>query len=173
MSETATSQETVAKEAIAGKFLTFSLGDEEYGVGILNVQEIIGRLPITRVPRVPEFIRGVINLRGRVIPIVDLRLKLGMPPGEESREQCMIVVEVTGVQMGLMVDRVSEVVDIPAAEIEDAPSFGSGVTTEYLLGIAKTAGKVRLLLDIERVLEKSEVTALQAVQAASSAEAES
>lgn len=147
----------------AGKYLTFYLADEEYGVEILKVQEIIGMLPVTRVPRTPHFVRGVINLRGKVIPIIDLRVKFGMDAatGEES---CMIVVQVQGVQLGVVVDRVSEVRAITAAEIAEPPSFGSEVDTDFLLGIAKGQGRVALLLDIDRVLTSAEVLDLTAVQ---------
>ncbi len=142
-----------------GKFLTFYLGGEEYGVEILRVQEIIGLLPITRVPRTPAFIRGVVNLRGKVIPIVDLRLKFGLPQ-EERPETCIIVVAIRGVHIGVVVDRVSEVADIPGGDIEAAPDFGASVETEYLLGIGKAQGRVRLLLDIERVLSAEEFAAV-------------
>jgi purine-binding chemotaxis protein CheW len=135
-----------------GKFLTFFLGEEEYGVEILCVQEIIGLLPITRVPRTPSFVRGVVNLRGRVIPVVDLRLKFGLEEAEATEESCIVVVEVQGVHVGVRVDRVSEVRDIAAADVEDTPDFGVEVETEFLLGIAKTAGRALLLLDLERAL---------------------
>ena len=147
----------------AGKYLTFFLAAEAYGVEILKVQEIIGMLPVTRVPRTPHFVKGVINLRGKVIPIVDLRAKFGME-GVDGEESCMIVVQVQGVQLGVLVDRVSEVSAIAAAEIADPPSFGSEVDTEYLLGIAKGAGKVTLLLDIDRVLTSAEVLDLSHVR---------
>ena len=167
-----------------GKFLTFYLADEEYGVAILKVQEIIGLQPITRVPRTPAFIRGVINLRGKVIPIMDLRERFGMPSAERALEgasaaevlaaeaiRCIIVVQVVGptgaaVPVGLVVDRVSEVSAIAEAEIEDAPSFGPGVRTEYLLGLGKSNGRVKLLLDIDRVLAADELTAITQVDAA-------
>ena len=145
----------------AGKYLTFHLGAEEYGVEILKVQEIIGTLPITRVPRTPHFVRGVINLRGKVIPIVDLRAKFGMDAAEGSAT-VIIVVQVQGVQLGVLVDRVSEVAGIGDAEIAEPPSFGADVDTEYLLGISKGAGKVTLLLDIDRVLSTAEVLDLHA-----------
>ena len=161
-----------------GKFLTFYLADEEYGVEILKVQEIIGPQPITRVPRTPAFIRGVINLRGKVIPIMSLRERFGMPSVETALAgasavdvaaaeavRCIIVVQVVGptgvaVPVGIMVDRVSEVSSIAGAEIEDAPSFGAGVRTEYLLGLGKAQGRVKLLLDIDRVLATEELAQL-------------
>jgi purine-binding chemotaxis protein CheW len=161
-----------------GKFLTFYLADEEYGVEILKVQEIIGMQPITRVPRTPPFIRGVINLRGKVIPIMDLRERFGMERAEAALRgageadvaaaeavRCIIVVQVVNpagqtVPVGIVVDRVSEVSSIAGAEIEDAPSFGSGVRTEYLLGLGKAQGRVKLLLDIDRVLAADELEQL-------------
>ena len=152
-------------DARAGKYLTFFLGAEEYGLAILKVSEIIGMQPITRVPRVPDFVRGVINLRGKVIPITDLRAKFALPI-DEGRDACIIVVQMKGVQTGLVVDRVSEVVAIGAGEVADAPSFGAGVRTDFLLGIGKTGGRVRLLVDIDRVLESAELSALEAVSTA-------
>ncbi|HEU4630506.1 MAG TPA: chemotaxis protein CheW [Gemmatimonadaceae bacterium] len=147
--------------AHAGKYLTFFLDAEAYGVEILKVQEIIGLLPITRVPRTPSFVRGVINLRGKVIPIIDLRGKFGMEP-VAGAESCMIVVEVQGVQLGVTVDRVSEVAAFTADEIVEPPSFGTEVDTGYLLGIARSAGKVTLLLDIDHVLTTAEVLDIKA-----------
>jgi purine-binding chemotaxis protein CheW len=147
-----------------GKYLTFFLAGEEYGLEILKVHEIIGMLPITRVPRTPHFVRGVINLRGKVIPIVDLRRKFAME-SEAAEETCIIVVQVQRIQIGIVVDRVSEVADIPSAEIEDAPSFGADVQTDFLLGIGKSQDRVRLLLDIERVLSTQEVLDLRGVPA--------
>lgn len=144
-----------------GKFLTFFLAGEEYGLEILKVYEIIGMLPITPVPRTPSFVRGVINLRGKVIPTIDLRAKFGMERGAaDVRETCIIVVQVRGTQVGIVVDRVSEVLDIADGDVEPAPDFGEEINTEYLLGIGKANGRVRLLLDIERVLENQEVISL-------------
>lgn len=135
-----------------GKYLTFVLGEEEYGLGILNVREILGMMPVTAVPQTPEFVKGVINLRGKVIPVVDLRLKFSLPEIEYGQETCVIVVEVGGVQMGIIVDAVQEVLDIAANQIEDPPRFGSQVDTEFILGMGKVGDKVKILLDIERVL---------------------
>lgn len=154
------SETTVGRRG--GKYLTFFLGDEEYGLEILKVHEIIGLLPITRVPRTPAFIRGVINLRGRVIPTVDLRLKFGMDEKEATEETCIVVVQAVETQIGVIVDRVNEVLDIAEEDVEDTPSFGSEVDTSYLLGVAKTGGRVRLLLDIDRVLSAQDVIALHA-----------
>jgi purine-binding chemotaxis protein CheW len=159
------SSATVASSR-AGKYLTFFLAGEEYGLEILKVSEIIGMQPITRVPRMPEFVRGVINLRGKVIPISDLRRKFGMDT-DGQEDSCIIVVQMKGVQTGIVVDRVSEVVAIAEADIEDAPSFGAGIRTEFLLGIGKQGGRVKLLLDIDKVLATSEIEALQGINPAS------
>jgi purine-binding chemotaxis protein CheW len=147
-----------ARTGSGGKFLTFFLAAEEYGIAILKVHEIIGMMAITGVPRTPEYVRGVINLRGKVIPIVDLRLKFGMPAKDQTAETCIIVVTVQGVEVGIVVDRVSEVLNIVGQDIEHAPSFGAEVDTDFILGIGKSQGKVRLLLDIDRVLTKAEIT---------------
>lgn len=148
----------------AGKYLTFFLSEEEYGLAILSVSEIIGMQSITRVPRMPAFVRGVINLRGKVIPITDLRSKLNMPDASRD-ESCIVVVQLQGVQTGLVVDRVSEVVAIAESDVSDSPSFGAGIHTEFLLGIATQGERVRLLLDIDRVLARAEVDALQTFDA--------
>jgi purine-binding chemotaxis protein CheW len=140
----------------SGKFLTFFLAGEEYGLEILKVQEILAMLPITRIPRAPDFIRGVINLRGKVIPIMDLRTRFQMPPAETA-EACIIVSQIQRVQIGIVVDRVSEVCNVLEGEVEDTPSFGADVHTEYLLGLAKQGGRVKLLLDIDRVLTLTEL----------------
>lgn len=161
-------EQPAATSGRAGKYLTFYLDAEEYGLEILKVQEIIGVLPVTRVPRTPPFVKGVINLRGKVISIVDLRAKFGMEP-VPAGESCIIVVQVQGVQLGILVDRVSEVKAIGEQEIADPPSFGSEVDTEFLLGIAKGAGRVTLLLDIDRVLTTSEVLDLASIQPADAA----
>lgn len=148
-----------AASARAGKYLTFFLAGEEYGLEILKVSEIIGMQSITRVPRTPEFVRGVINLRGKVIPITDLRVKFGMP-SDTHDESCIIVVQLREMQMGIVVDRVSEVVALAEAEIADSPEFGAGVQTDLLLGIGKSGDRVKLLLDIDKVLTTNETAQL-------------
>lgn len=142
----------VGTDARAGKYLSFFLNGEEYGLGILKVQEIIGKQPITPVPRTPEYIRGVINLRGRIIPIMDLKMKFGMGQTEVTDESCIIVTQTSGVMMGVLVDKVSEVLNINSNDIEDTPSFGVSVDTAFLLGVGKTGDKVRLLLDIDKTI---------------------
>jgi purine-binding chemotaxis protein CheW len=139
-------------ESRGGKFLIFLLAGEEYGLEIRKVQEIIGMMDITPIPRSPDCMRGVINLRGKVIPIVDLRLRFGMESAAPTAETCIIVVEANRVQTGIVVDRVSEVLNIASEEIEDTPAFGSEVQTDCILGIGKAGGRVKLLLDIDRVL---------------------
>ncbi len=139
-----------------GKYLTFSLAGEEYGIGILKVKEIIGMMPITTVPRTPGFVKGVINLRGKVIPVVDLRLKFGMEKMDYTERTCIIVVEIAGqggsVLIGIVVDAVSEVLNIKGADIEDTPAFGAKLNTDYIRGMAKMNGGVKILLDIDKVL---------------------
>ena len=141
----------------AGKYLTFFLASEEYGVEILKVQEIIGRMPITPVPLTSSYIRGVINLRGKIHPIMDLKIKFGMEETEITDETSIIVIKTTSMMMGILVDKVSEVVNIGSDDIEDTPSFGADVNPEYLLGVGKTGGRVRLLLDIEKVITASDI----------------
>jgi purine-binding chemotaxis protein CheW len=147
-----------------GKYLTFVLEKEEYGIGILKVREIIGMMPITPVPQTPGFVRGVINLRGQVIPVIDLRLKFGMPESEYTERTSIIVVEVKPqqglVRIGIVVDTVSEVVNIREDDIEDTPAFGATLDTEFILGMAKMEGGVKILLDIDRVLTADELAAL-------------
>lgn len=157
METTASAVKTETKTRRGGKFLSFFLKQEEYGIEILKVQEIIGVLPITRVPRTPEFVKGVINLRGKIIPVTDLRSKFNMEEREETSETCIIVVQTNGLEIGVIVDKVSEVLDISDQEIEDVPSFGTDVSTDYLLGIGNTNGRVRLLLDIDRILTPQEI----------------
>lgn len=140
-----------------GKFLTFFFDDEEYAIEILKVQEIIGVMPITPVPRTPDYLLGVINLRGKVIPVIDLRARFGMETVEWTEETCIIVMQIDETQMGMMVDKVSEVLDIASGEIEDTPSFGAQVNTDYIMGIGKAEGKVRLLLDIDKVISARDI----------------
>ncbi|MBU0509413.1 chemotaxis protein CheW [bacterium] len=143
-------------EVRAGKYLTFGLGKEEYGIEILKVREIIGMMSTTAVPNMPAYVKGVINLRGKVIPVVNIRLKFGMPEAEQTSETCIIVVDVQGQLIGLVVDRVSEVLDIRGEEIEDSPNVGITVDQAIVLGMAKIKGQVKILLDIDRVLSEME-----------------
>jgi len=148
-----------------GKYLTFSMAEEEYGIGILKVKEIIGMMAITTVPKTPEFVKGVINLRGKVIPVVDLRLRFGMEAIDYNERTCIIVVEIEGtsgtVMIGIVVDAVSEVLNINGGDIEDTPTFGAKLDTNYILGMAKMEGGVKILLDIDQVLSGEEISALE------------
>jgi purine-binding chemotaxis protein CheW len=148
-----------------GKYLTFTLAGEEYGIGILQIKEIIGMMSVTSVPRTPDFVKGVINLRGKVIPVMDLRLRFGMEAIDYTDRTCIIVVEVEGqsgtVLMGIVVDAVSEVLNIREEDLEETPAFGGDLDTEYILGMAKMEGGVKILLDIARVLNSEELVALE------------
>ena len=209
-----------------GKYLTFTMADEEYGIGILKIKEIIGMMPITTVPRTPEFVKGVINLRGKVIPVVDLRLRFGMAEIDYTERTCIIVVEAQASEatkcwiakecgknecpaygnpdhrcwmisgtfcrdeiqgsfhekteacrkcnfyqamqeqkavftIGIVVDSVSEVLNIKGEDIEETPTFGTKLNTDYILGMAKMEGGVKILLDIDRVLSTEEVAVLE------------
>ena len=147
------------------KYLTFSLADEEFGIGILKIKEIIGMMPITSVPQTPEFVKGVINLRGKVIPVIDLRLRFGIEEIDYTERTCIIVVEVerssNTVFIGVVVDAVSEVLNIKEGDIEETPAFGAKLDTEYILGMAKMEGGVKILLDIDQVLSASEFELLE------------
>ncbi len=143
---------------LGGKYLTFFLDREEYGLEILKVREIIGMMDITPVPRTPKFICGVINLRGKVVPVVNLRTKFGMETIETNGETCIIVVQAEDIEMGIVVDRVSEVIDIPTSAIQPPPAFGNkGISISYLLGIGKTENSIKLLLNIDKVLSRAEL----------------
>ena len=148
--------DTRGRTASAGKYLTFTLGREEYGLPVLNVREIIKVMDITQVPQVPEHVLGVINLRGKVIPVIDLRRKFGLAGREHTEQTCIIVADVTldaaTVMMGMVVDSVSEVLNVTTAEIDETPEFGGQSRTDYLLGLAKVKGTVKILLDLDRVL---------------------
>ncbi len=140
-----------------GKFLTFVLGSEVYGIEILKVREIIKLMDITTVPRTPDYLKGVINLRGKVIPIVDLRSKFTMPEVEHTQETCIIVVEVNKTSIGIIVDSVSEVSNINSGEIEETPHLGQDIDTNFILGLGKTKERIVIILDIEQVLSSEEL----------------
>lgn len=173
MTPTATSIATkdagpaVKADTRAGKYLVFHLGREEFGIQVLQVREIMGIQDITAVPQTPGHVKGVINLRGKVIPVVDLRLKFGLPEVEYTQRTCIIVVQVQGesgaMLMGIVVDGVAEVLNLSDTDIEDTPTFGQEVVTTYLLGMAKIKGKVKILLDIDQVLTTQDLQGLQAV----------
>ncbi len=145
----------------AGKYLSFRLAKEEFAIEVLSVREIMGIQDITAVPQTPVYVKGVINLRGKVIPIIDLRAKFGIPEIEYTQRTCIIVVQVEGesgkLLMGTIVDGVSEVITLHGDDIEDTPDFGDGIAAPYLLGMAKAKGKVKILLDIHAVLSSQEM----------------
>jgi purine-binding chemotaxis protein CheW len=154
-------------DARAGKYLTFQLANEEFGISVLKVREIMGLQEITAVPQTPAHIKGVINLRGKVVPVIDLRLKFGVLTAEYTQRTCVIVTQVQGeaglVLIGVIVDGVSEVLHLTALEIEDTPDFGEEVAGQYLLGMAKVKGKVKILLDIDKVLSTQDLHNLSAI----------
>jgi len=147
-----------------GKYLTFTLANEEYGIGILKIKEIIGMILITTIPQAPEYVKGVVNLRGKVIPVIDLRLKFGMQAIEYNERTCIIVLEIgdqnNEVMIGIVVDSVSEVLNIKGEDIEEAPHFGSTLDTEYILGMAKSENSVKILLNIDSILKTDEIAVL-------------
>lgn len=151
-------------QVLAGKYLTFALGREEYGLAILKVQEIIQMQGVTRIPRIPDYVRGVINLRGKVIPVIELRKKFGLEATTDTEKTCIIVVQVNGganlVTMGLIIDEVKEVLDISADNIEDTPNFGLSINTEFIKGIGKIGDRVKMLLDIDCVLIGNEMNSV-------------
>jgi purine-binding chemotaxis protein CheW len=149
----------------AGKYLVFHLGEEEFGIQVQKVREIMGVQDITQVPQTPPHVKGVINLRGKVIPVVDLRLKFTMPAVEYTHRTCIIVVQVAGdrgmMLMGIVVDGVVEVLNVAGADVEDTPSFGKDVEIPYVMGLAKLKGKVKILLDIDQVMTARELARLE------------
>ena len=158
MAATATQSHTERQAILEkeGKYLTFALGPEEYGLEILKVREIIGYMDITAVPQTPNYVKGVINLRGQVIPVIDLRAKFGMETTDVTDQTCIIVVETTQnnhkFSTGIVVDRVQEVLDIAGEDKEEAPQFGSSVNTDFILGMGKIGESVKILLDTDKVL---------------------
>ena len=152
----------------AGKYLTFVVGREEFAIRVMKVREIMGIQDVTAVPQTPGYVKGVINLRGKVIPVVDLRLKFCLPETDYTQRTCIIVVQVQAgagvLQTGIIVDEVSEVLNLAASDIEDTPDFGDGSgAASYLLGMAKVKGKVKILLDIDKVLGGGEVNGLSSL----------
>jgi len=142
---------------VAGKYLTFRLGNESYGVTVLKVREIIRLQALTLVPQMPEYIKGVVNLRGKIVPVIDLRLKFGLEDIRDGEQTCIVVVQITtssqsAVTMGVIVDGVEEVIQISTTDVEPAPDFGTQVDTQYILGMAKIKGVVKILLDIDQVV---------------------
>ncbi len=165
MSESTAILERSIGERLAGKYLTFRLAEEEYGLEILKVQEIIRMQAVTRVPKTPDYVRGVINLRGKVIPVVELRKKFTLSPCEDTEKTCIIVVQISSsdfsVVMGIIIDEVREVLDIASENIEETPSFGASINTDFILGMGKMNGNVKILLDIDKVLSVKEFNDIQ------------
>lgn len=155
--------------AAPAQYLTFLLGGEMFGVGILNVKEIIEFGSITEIPMMPAFIRGVINLRGAVVPVIDLAARFGGKVTEVGRRTCIVIIEVADEEarhdIGVIVDAVSEVLEIPGSEIEPPPSFGARIRAEFIQGMGKVAGKFVILLDISRVLSVEEIALLTGAEA--------
>jgi len=150
------------REKLAGKYLTFALANEAYGIPVLKVREIITMLHITTVPQMPPYVKGVINLRGKVIPVIDLRTKLGLREAEITENNCIVVVQI-GLNtndlkhIGLIVDAVDEVANVGAEDIEPAPDFGGSIHVDYILGMAKVKNDVKSLLDIDKVVAADEI----------------
>jgi purine-binding chemotaxis protein CheW len=144
-------EQVSASTGLGGKYLTFKLAGEEYGLAILKVREIIKFMDITAVPQMPSFVKGVLNLRGKVIPVIDLRIRFGLIEAEHTEETCIVVVNV-GMEIGVLVDTVQEVLDITEQQIEPPPVLGEDVDTKFILGMGKVGDRVKMLLDIDRVL---------------------
>lgn len=148
----------------AGKYLIFCLGKEEFGAEVMKVREIMGLQEITSIPQVPAYVKGVINLRGKVIPVIDLRVKFEMEPEEYTPRTCIVVMRTRQTDedllIGMIVDGVVEVLNLMACDVEDTPDFGQGVATPYVTGMAKVKGTVKILLDIDQVLGSSELQGL-------------
>ncbi|GAA5168970.1 chemotaxis protein CheW [Viridibacterium curvum] len=146
--------------------LTFQLGSEVFGLGILSIKEIIEYPSITQVPMMPSFVRGVINLRGAVVPVVDMQSRFGRAPSEVTKRSCIVIVEVNDAQqdehqtIGVVVDTVNEVIDIAPGDIEPPPAFGANVQSEFIRGMAKVGGRFIILLDADRALNAAEITAI-------------
>jgi purine-binding chemotaxis protein CheW len=160
-----------AATSLAGKYLTFNLHAESYGIDVLKVREIIRHITITAVPQMPEYIRGVINLRGKIIPVMDLRVRFGFPNVTNTDQTCIVVVQVKlpdgkSTPMGLVVDGVEEVLNFSAADIEQTPDFGGQIAVDYILGMAKVKGVVKVLLDIDRVVGAAAIQKVQSALAA-------
>lgn len=146
-----------------GKFLTFALGKEFYGIEIRYVTEIIGIQPITEVPELPEYIRGIINLRGKIIPVMDVRLRFKKPPKEYNDRTCVIVVDIRNISIGLVVDSVSEVLAIREEDIVSPPEVGKGLNNRYIKGVGKVGSDVKLILDCDRLLKEQEIDSLDGI----------
>ena len=166
--------ETKTMSRLSGKYLTFNLQKESYGIDVLKVREIIRLTTITAVPQMPAYVRGVINLRGKIIPVMDLRVRFEFPNAASTEQTCIIVVQVKlpdgkATQMGLVVDGVEEVINIAESDIEETPSFGGQICTDYIIGIAKVKNAVKALLDIDGIVGADTMTSLRALTAPAAA----
>ncbi len=159
-----------AASAEQQQYLTFSLGSEMFAIGILSIREIIEYGHVTQVPMTPPFIRGVINLRGAVVPVVDLAVRFERPPGETTRRTCIVIIEVDSAkghqEMGIIVDAVSEVLEIPAQDVEPPPEFGARIRSDFISGMGKVNGNFVVMLDVSRVLSVDEVSVAASLAAA-------
>ncbi|MFZ2641705.1 MAG: chemotaxis protein CheW [Verrucomicrobiia bacterium] len=156
---------SATQQAVAGKYLTFTLGQESYGIKVLKIREIIRHTDITAVAQMPAYVKGVINLRGKIIPVVDLRIKFGMTVAETTKRTCIVVVQVKSssgsiIPMGILVDDVEEVTNLAASDVEETPDFGSHVDTVYILGMAKVKGAIKTLLDIDKLVTAETLEAI-------------
>ncbi|NTV53203.1 MAG: purine-binding chemotaxis protein CheW [Candidatus Firestonebacteria bacterium] len=165
MSTTATATKAKSEEQLGGLYLTFRMGAEQYGIEILRVQEIIQMMMITPIPRTPSFVKGVVNLRGKVIPVIDLRMKFNLPTAASTEQNCIIVVDLEDLHMGVVIDSVSDVVNFPADKIDQVPSFGINLDTEFIRGIGKAEDVVTILLDIHAVITSDEKSVLNTMLA--------
>jgi purine-binding chemotaxis protein CheW len=169
MTDTFFEPKSIANRAsgnLQGKYLTFTLQTESYAIDVLKVREIIRHIAITAVPQMPDHIRGVINLRGKIIPVMDLRLRFGIPNATNSDQTCIVVMQVKlpdgkVTAMGMVVDGVEEVINFNAADLEETPEFGGQIAVDYILGMAKVKGAVKVLLDIDRVVGATALERLQ------------
>jgi purine-binding chemotaxis protein CheW len=153
-------QDASKKDGSLLQLVTFNISQEEFGIDILKVQEIIRTMEITKVPRAPEFVEGVINLRGKVIPIIDLRRRFGMDPRKHDNQTRIVVVELLGMIVGFVVDSVSEVLRIPADTVVPPPAIVSGIDSEYISGVGKLDDRLLILIDLEKLLSNQEHEAL-------------
>ncbi len=151
--------ETEQEHQLAGKYLTFLVADEEYALPILQVQEIVGLMPITAVPGTSNFIQGVINLRGKIVPVADMRSKFNIDLDVERPESCIIVTQADDIELGLIVDSVSDVTRIMSEDLDSVPDFGVDATADYLIGIAQCNDQVRLLIDVNRLFDSEDMEA--------------
>jgi len=144
-------------EESGGKLLTFQLSEQEYGIQILEAREVVGLMQIDPVPQTPDFMKGIINLRGKIIPVIDLRAKFSMPNAEHSKETCIVVVDINGKLTGIIVDFLVGVLTIEEQEFEDTPQLGENIRTEFIIGMAKLENRVVIVLDMEHILSNEEL----------------